>query len=110
MAYDFLLASQKPPSEDREVRMRRFLSAPAVIVVTLSLLAQTSPSPGKPEGHPASSCIVGGRVVTAVEGSPLKSARVSLVPEHVSSSYTSVCVSSLLFLRWLSYRVSWDQT
>jgi len=62
--------------------MRRFLSAPAVIVLTLSLLAQTSPSPGKPEGHPASSCIVGGRVVTAVEGSPLKSARVSLVPEH----------------------------
>jgi hypothetical protein len=33
MAYDFLLASQKPPSEDQEVRMRRFLSAPAVIVV-----------------------------------------------------------------------------
>ena len=77
-----LLASQKPPSEDQEVRMRRFLSAPAVIVVTLSLLAQTSPSPGKPEGHPASSGIVGGRVVTAAEGSPLKSARVSLVPEH----------------------------
>ncbi len=62
--------------------MRRFLSAPAVIVVALSLLAQTSPSPGKPEGHPASSCIVGGRVVTAAEGSPLKSARVSLVPER----------------------------
>jgi protocatechuate 3,4-dioxygenase beta subunit len=62
--------------------MRRFLSAPAVIVVTLNLLAQTSPLPGIPEGHPASSCIVGGRVVKAAEGSPLKSARVSLVPEH----------------------------
>ena len=62
--------------------MRRFLPAPAVIVATLSLLAQAAPSPGKPEGHPASSCIVGGRVVTAADGSPLKSARVSLVPEH----------------------------
>ena len=64
--------------------MRRFLPAPAVIFVTLSLLAQTSPSPGKPE-HPASSCVVGGRVITATEGNPLKSARVSLVPEHSES-------------------------
>ena len=82
MAYDFLLASPEPSSEDQEVRMWRFVSAPAVIVLTLSLLAQTSPLAGKPEGHALSSCIVGGRVVTVAEGSPLKLARVSLVPDH----------------------------
>jgi hypothetical protein len=66
--------------------MRRFLAAPAVIVVTLSLFAQTSaPSPDKTEEHPASSSVVAGRVVTAAESSPLKSARVSLVPEHSGS-------------------------
>lgn len=82
MAYDFLLTSPEPSSEDQEVQMWSFLSAPAVIVLTLSLLAQTSPLAGKPEGHALFSCIVGGRVVTAAEGSPLKLARVSLVPDH----------------------------
>jgi hypothetical protein len=47
--------------------MRCLRNAPAVIVVALSLLAQTSRPPGKPDGHPAFSCIVGGRVVTAVK-------------------------------------------
>jgi hypothetical protein len=58
------------------------LLPPAMIVVAMSLLAQTSPPPGKPDGHPESSCSVGGRVVSAVDGSPLRSARVTLVPEH----------------------------
>ena len=65
--------------------MRRFL--PVMFAVALSLLAQTPvPSPDKKaEEHPASPCRVGGRVVTAAEGSPLKSARVALVPEDSSS-------------------------
>src|SRR5438309_1550766 len=65
--------------------MRRFL--PVMFAVALSLLAQTpAPSPDKKaEEHPASPCRVGGRVVTAAEGSPLKSARVALVPEDSSS-------------------------
>jgi hypothetical protein len=62
--------------------MRRLIPAPAVIVVAVSLLAQTSPPSGKPDGHPDSSCSVSGRVVTATDGSPLKSARLTLVPEH----------------------------
>src|SRR5947208_14135441 len=64
--------------------MRRFL--PVMFAVALSLLAQTPvPSPDKKaEEHPASPCRVGGRVVTAAEGSPLKSARVALVPEDSS--------------------------
>src|SRR5438309_9960424 len=65
--------------------MRRFL--PVMFAVALSLLAQTpAPSPDKKaEEHPASPCRVGGRVVTAAEGSPLKSARVALVPEDSRS-------------------------
>jgi hypothetical protein len=62
--------------------MRCLLHAPAVIVVAVGLLAQTSPPLGKLDGHPAFSCIVGGRVVTAADGSPLKSARLTLVPER----------------------------
>ena len=54
--------------------MRRLLSA-AMMVVSASLLAQTSPPAAKP-GVPPTTCMVIGRVVTAAEGSPLKSARV----------------------------------
>lgn len=65
--------------------MRRFL--PAMFAVALSLLAQTAvPSADKKtEEHPTSHCLVAGRVVTAAEGNPLKSARVALVPEHSRS-------------------------
>src|SRR5437868_10773692 len=65
--------------------MRRFL--PIMFAVALSLLAQTPvPSPDKKaEEHPASPCRVAGRVVTAAEGIPLKSARVALVPEDSRS-------------------------
>jgi len=70
--------------------MRRFRSAPALIALALNLLAQTSvPSPDKThdktEQHPASLCLVAGRVVTASDGSPLKSARVALVQEPFTS-------------------------
>lgn len=61
--------------------MRRLLPVPAVIVLAASLLAQTSPVPG-PDARPESSCSVEGQVVSAVDGSALKSARVTLVPEH----------------------------
>jgi len=64
--------------------MRRVLLA--VIVVPLGLLGQTSVlSPEKTEDHSASACLVAGRVATAAEGSPLKSARVALVAEHWKS-------------------------
>jgi protocatechuate 3,4-dioxygenase beta subunit len=61
--------------------MRRLLSAPAVMIVAVSLLAQTSPPSGKTSEHPEPSCIVSGRVVTADDGRPLRSAKVTLVPE-----------------------------
>jgi protocatechuate 3,4-dioxygenase beta subunit len=62
--------------------MRRLLPIPAVIVVAASLLAQTTPPPRQPDAHPESSCSVEGRVVSAVDGSPLKSAKLTLVPER----------------------------
>ena len=65
--------------------MRYPLHAPAVIALTLSLFAQqTTQSPDETEEHPSSSCIVSGRVITADEGSPLKSVRVALMPNSGS--------------------------
>jgi carboxypeptidase family protein len=67
--------------------MRRFLFMPAFLAITATLLAQSSaPSDSKRTQDPASApCTVTGRVVTAGEGNPLKSARVSLIPEHTGS-------------------------
>jgi hypothetical protein len=69
--------------------MRRLLVATAVIVFSLTAPAQTSaptqtPSPAQSQTgeHPSTVCVVSGRVVAAAEGSPLKSARVALIPEH----------------------------
>jgi Carboxypeptidase regulatory-like domain len=71
--------------------MRRFLPASAVIVLTLSLLAQNStPSPDKPSQHTVTPAVVSGRVVTAAEGNPLKSAHVALTPEHSSSHHQQI--------------------
>jgi hypothetical protein len=53
--------------------MRRLLLIPVVIVVVASLLAQTSTPPNQPDAHPESTCVVEGRVVSAVDGSALKS-------------------------------------
>jgi Carboxypeptidase regulatory-like domain len=83
----FCLTSWKSAfPEDQEVHMRRLLSAPAMMVVSVSLLAQTSPPAAKPGAHPTPTCMVAGRVVTAADGSPLKSARVSLTPERSDSA------------------------
>jgi hypothetical protein len=63
--------------------MRCFLPAPAVFLLSVSLLAQTSPPPDTKASQDSKSlCVVAGRVVTAAEGSPLKSARVVLMPER----------------------------
>src|ERR1700682_1903697 len=62
--------------------MRRFLVATAIIALALPLLGQASaPSPDKTGEHPDALCVVSGRVVTVAEGSPLRSARVALMPE-----------------------------
>ena len=61
--------------------MRRFLPASAIVAFVVGLLAQTSVPLSTKELPPDSLCIVSGRVVTAAEGSPLKSARVALEPE-----------------------------
>jgi 5-hydroxyisourate hydrolase-like protein (transthyretin family) len=59
----------------------------SILTATLPLFAQKPASaPNKPEEQVAASCTVSGRVVTAAEGSPLKSARVALVREHGGSS------------------------
>ena len=59
----------------------------SVLAATLPVFAQKPASaPNKPEEQVAASCTVSGRVVTAAEGSPLKSARVALVREHAGSS------------------------
>jgi hypothetical protein len=50
--------------------MLRFLSSPAVMIVTLTLFAQTSAPSSDTTEHAAASCVVAGRVVTAAEGNP----------------------------------------
>lgn len=76
--------------------MRRFLSVPSVLCIASALLAQSSaPFDNKPNDPNSSApCIVTGRVVTAAEGNPLKSARVSLIPEHQRSHNEIHSVSS----------------
>ena len=64
--------------------MRRFLPA-AMIVVSASLVAQISPPAAKSGVPPKPTCVVAGRVIAAANGSPLKSARVSLTPERSDS-------------------------
>lgn len=63
--------------------MRRFLFLP-LVAITTTLFAQTpAPTDNKKAEDPATApCTVTGRVVTAPEGDPLKSARISLIPEH----------------------------
>ncbi|HXJ86741.1 MAG TPA: hypothetical protein VMS18_07995 [Candidatus Binatia bacterium] len=64
--------------------MRRFLLMPAVAAFAAALLAQSGPrSNTKPTEDPASAgCTVTGRVVAAADGNPLKSARVTLIPQN----------------------------
>ena len=59
----------------------------SILAATLPLFAQKpDPAPHKPEEQAAALCTVTGRVVTAAEASPLKSARVALIREHGVSS------------------------
>jgi hypothetical protein len=74
--------------------MRYPLQAPAVIVLTLSLCAQQTTQHDKTEEHPSSPCVVSGRVITADEGSPLKSARVALIPNNSGSKGQVYAASS----------------
>ena len=73
--------------------MRRLLSALAVMIVSVSLLAQTSRPAAKP-GVPPPTCMVSGRVITAAEGSPLKSARVFLLLERSEFNKRQVFAST----------------
>jgi hypothetical protein len=62
--------------------MGRMLFAPAILAAALKLLAQTpAPAPDQATEKSPPPCMVSGRVVTATEGSPLKLARVALIPE-----------------------------
>lgn len=76
--------------------MRRFLLLPVLVGITARLLAQTSaPADDKRKEDPASApCTVTGRVVTASEGDPLKSARITLVPESNRSRSQIYAASS----------------
>jgi protocatechuate 3,4-dioxygenase beta subunit len=76
--------------------MRCLLHAPAVIVLTVSLLGQQPvQSPDKTREHPpAASCIVSGRVVAADDGSPLKSAVIVLSLYHSLPQRQSYTIAS----------------
>jgi protocatechuate 3,4-dioxygenase beta subunit len=67
--------------------MRRFWFLPAVLGVTGALLAQSSAPSDKSvtDDRASAPCTVTGRVLTAADGNPLKSARISLIPEHTQS-------------------------
>lgn len=64
--------------------MRRCLSVLFVVTLSAMLFAQASASPDtKQTQDPASAlCTITGRVLTTAEGTPLKSARIALIPEH----------------------------
>jgi protocatechuate 3,4-dioxygenase beta subunit len=64
------------------------------MIVTWTLFAQTSAPSSDNTEHPAASCVVAGRVVTAAEGNPLKSARVVLVPEQSGSRRQPYAIAS----------------
>ncbi len=63
------------------------------MIVSASLLAQISPSAAKPRVPPPT-CMVSGRVITAAEGSPLKSARVFLLLERSESTKRQMFAST----------------
>ena len=67
--------------------MRQFFFTLALLGIAAALLAQSSAAPdNQPKEDPASApCTVTGRVVTAAEGNPLKSARVGLIAEDTKS-------------------------
>ena len=59
------------------------LSAPLIFVAGLVLLQQPTPAQNAKSGEKVPPpCTVSGRVVTAIEGTPIKSSRVALIPER----------------------------
>jgi len=63
--------------------MRQALLALASLAAVATLFAQApAPAPDKPREQTPALCTVSGRVVTAADGTPLKSARVILGQEH----------------------------
>jgi hypothetical protein len=64
--------------------MRHAWFSPAVLSITAMVLAQGSAPFDNKLGHDSASasCVVSGRVVSAAEGNPLKSARVALRPDN----------------------------
>jgi hypothetical protein len=65
--------------------MRGFLFAGVSLVLALATAAQTAPLADKAGEKQPALCTVSGQVLTAVEGSPLKSSRVALVQEGAGS-------------------------
>ena len=76
--------------------MRHLSLLPLVFGISAALLAQNpAPSESKPGGDPAVElCTVAGRVVGAADGNPLKSARVTLVPENSRSRREEIYAAS----------------
>jgi Carboxypeptidase regulatory-like domain len=70
--------------------MWRFLMLASTMALAVGMLAQSAPSSDKRADPVAAPCTVAGRVVTAAEGSPLRSARIALVPEHSRSSQPQI--------------------
>jgi protocatechuate 3,4-dioxygenase beta subunit len=65
--------------------MRGFFRAVVSLVLALASTAQTAPQADKAGEKQAALCAVSGQVLTAVEGSPLKSSRVVLLQEGAGS-------------------------
>jgi Carboxypeptidase regulatory-like domain len=71
--------------------MRRVSVILSLVCAAVASLAQNPTSSNNQPGEDPASvpCVVAGRVVTAAEGNPVKSARVALTPEH-SRSHTQI--------------------
>jgi protocatechuate 3,4-dioxygenase beta subunit len=65
--------------------MRGFVLAAVCLVLALASTAQTAPKAGKTGEKQIALCTVSGQVLAAAEGSPLKSARVTLILENAGS-------------------------
>lgn len=65
--------------------MRGFLSRLCLLAIALTSLAQTPPPRGEDGAKQPAPCTVSGRIVSAAEGTPIKSARVALKQEQTKS-------------------------
>ena len=77
-----IMCAQAQPPAIKRYAMQYFLFAFLLIAIPLSVFPQATAPSNRPEEPASTLCVVAGRVVTAAEGSPLKAARVVLVPEH----------------------------